>query len=244
MKRRVRDISKFQINLNIFKLLSILLIIIFICFTPLVIQSAVKISKIECSSQLGQCDDQIINSLELIVNNNLRQGKTKAKEILDQDLQVSSYLIQYQIPSTLKIDIVIKKPKFAIANSNNQIFLIDKDFKVLNITDKTELNVLKNSNSDYKIGDIISEKDKFALILLEKINFLYSINESIIENDYIKVKIKNYPQTLFSAEGDVDFLVGSIRLIFSRLNDEAEGIRMNEIREIDLRYKNPVLRKI
>ena len=80
--------------------------------------------------------------------------------------------------------------------------------------------------------------------MLEKINFLYSINESIIENDYIKVKIKNYPQTLFSAEGDVDFLVGSIRLIFSRLNDEAEGIRMNEIREIDLRYKNPVLRKI
>ncbi len=46
----------------------------------------------------------------------------------------------------------------------------------------------------------------------------------------------------FPLEGDIDTLVGSLRLIFSRLNDEGEGIRMEDIREIDLRFNNAVLR--
>jgi len=40
----------------------------------------------------------------------------------------------------------------------------------------------------------------------------------------------------------VDSLVGGLRLIFSRLNDGSQGIRMEDIKEIDLRFKNPVLR--
>ena len=54
--------------------------------------------------------------------------------------------------------------------------------------------------------------------------------------------IENRILVRFSLEGDIDVLAGSLRLIFSRLNDETTGIRMGDVSEIDLRFKNPVIR--
>lgn len=219
---------------NIFKILSIILIIIFIFLTPTVIQKLIKINKIECNSQFGPCDQQFQVG-------DYKFAKTQAEKQLNQDPQINDYLIQYQIPSKLRIDIILKKPRYAISNGT-KYFLIDKEGLVIGESNESNLPTLIKSGINLNINEKVEEKDKFALDIINGLKYLYSINSGTIINDELKV-ISNEGLTIrFPLDGDKDVLLGSLRLIFSRLNDTTSGIRIEDTKEIDLRFKNPVLR--
>lgn len=248
--RQFRDkfnLSNFLNKINIFKYLSILLIIIFILLIPAVIKRLIKIDKIECNTQFGRCSDQIISNFQLSIPNQLTQpaslsiSKYQIQKKLQEDLQVSSYLIQYKIPSTIKIDLVLKKPRYTIKNLANVYYLIDKEGIVLKISDKSDLPNLVN-NVDYTVGQKISDKDEFTLKLLEKIRIINNVSIAEIKNGVLEILIENGILVKFPLVGDIDVLTGSLRLIFSRLNEGTQGIRMEDVHEIDLRFKNPVLR--
>ena len=226
-------------NFNIFKVLSIVLIIIFVFSIPIVIQKLIKIEKIECESQYGKCDEAIANSLQL--TGNYKDTKKIIEQRLEKDILVNSYLIQYQIPNKLKIDINLKKPKYAIFNGS-KYFLIDKDGLIIEESSETNLPTLNKENVNLVIGEKIGEKDKFALSIINGLAYLYSINSGNIINDELKVISSEGIIIRFPLEGDKDVLLGSLRLIFSRLNDETKGIRIEDTREIDLRFKNALLR--
>lgn len=238
MKRKKNSKTYFSFNLNIFKALSIILVIFFIIFIPLFIKRLIKITKIECSTQFGNCNREYqIGNYNFI--------KKQLEKELSQDIQINSYLIQYKIPSTLKIELNIKTARNAIYSSFlNKYYLISEDGLVLSVSDDTNLPKIKYDNLELKVGNSISENQKFAIEVLNNMTFLYSIDEGLIEKNSLRFKNNEGVTIIFSTEGDVNLLIGSLRLIISRLNDETEGIRMNEIGEIDLRYKNPVLRKI
>lgn len=224
---------------NIFKALSILLIIIFVILIPTIIQKLIKIEKIECESQYGKCDGVIANNLQL--TGNYRDTKKIIEQRLEKDILVNSYLIQYQIPNKLKIDINLKKPRYAIFNSS-KYYLIDKDGLIIEESSETNLPTLNKENINLVVGEKIEEKDKFALSIINGLTYLYSINSGNIINDELKVTNSEGITIRFPLEGDKDVLLGSLRLIFSRLNDETKGIRIEDTKEIDLRFKNPVLR--
>lgn len=226
-------------KINIFKALSILLIIIFVILIPTIIKKLIKIEKIECESQYGKCDEVIANSLQL--TGNYRDTKKIIEQRLEKDILVNSYLIQYQIPNKLKIDINLKKPRYAIFNSS-KYFLIDKDGLIIEESSETNLPTLNKENVNLVVGEKIKEKDKFALSIINGLTYLYSINSGNIINDELKVTSNEGIIIRFPLEGDKDVLLGSLRLIFSRLNDETKGIRIEDTKEIDLRFKNPVLR--
>lgn len=228
------DLFNFFKNVNNYKYLSIFLIILFILSIPAVVKRLIKIDKIECKSQFGLC----ANSYQLGDYNFV---KTQIENDLNNDVQVDSYLIQYKIPSTIKIDLVSKRTKFVIKNLSNQYYYVDKDGLVLDILDTSELSFLIN-NSNYSIGQKISERDNFALNLIEKLSIINTIYSSEIVNQFLETKIENGILVKFPLEGDMDVLIGSLRLIFSRLNENENGIRMEDVREIDLRFKNPIIR--
>lgn len=225
--------------INVFKVLSIILIIIFVLFIPLVIQKLIKIKKIECVSQFGNCDESMANKLQ--TTGNLINSKRQIKQILDRDIQVNDYLIQYKIPNTLKVELNLKKAKYAIFDKQ-KYFLLTKNGLILNEANETNLPTLIVSSFNYKVGEIISDSQLFALKLIEKVMWLYSVNLGNFEGGELKITLKEGVLVHFPLEGDVDKLVGSLRLIFSRLNDGTGGIRMEDIREIDLRFKQPILR--
>ena len=240
MKRRQRK------KINIFKLLSIILIILFIISVPTVVKKLIKITKIECSSQFGNCDKILGDRLQVI--GSYKIVKKQIEVDLNKNIQVDNYLIQYKIPSTIKIDVVVKKQKYAINNQSsalknlsNKYYLVDKDGIVLEISDESNLPFLVN-NSDYNLGQNISDKDKFALQVLEKARIINTVSKAEIKNEILELIIENGIIVKFPLEGDIDVLTGSLRLIFSRLNDETGGIRIEDVHEIDLRFKNPVLR--
>ncbi|MFA6073920.1 MAG: hypothetical protein WC758_07435 [Candidatus Woesearchaeota archaeon] len=226
---------------NIFKALSILLIIIFVILIPTIIQKLIKIEKIECESQYGQCPEALISNLQFTIPNQFLISKSQIKKILEQNIIINSYLIQYQIPNKLKIDINLKKPRYAIFNGS-KYFLIDKDGLIIEESSETNLPTLNKENVNLVVGEKIEEKDKFALSIINGLTYLYSINSGNIINDELKVTNSEGIIIRFPLEGDKDVLLGSLRLIFSRLNDETKGIRIEDTKEIDLRFKNPVLR--
>lgn len=248
-KRRIhkQPKSKFNLfalfkNINIFKYLSIFLIILFIISIPAVIKRLIKIDKIECNSQFGPCrNDYQLGDFNFV--------KRQIENDLSNNIKVNSYLIQYKIPSTIKIDVSLKKPKYAIKNLENiyfdrnklVYFLVDNDGVVLEISNTSDLPNLVN-NSTYQIGQKISDKDLFVLKLLEKIRIINTVTNAEIKNTALEVVIENGILVRLPLEGDIDVLTGSLKLIFSRLNEASQGIRMEDISEIDLRFKNPVLR--
>lgn len=225
---------------DVFKLLSLFLILIFILLIPIIIQKLIKIKTIECVTQYETCPDEF--GFNLYLGSDYKIAKREIEKSLNNNIQVNNYLLQYKIPSTIKIEINIKKPKYAIKDSNNNYYLVGSHGLVLNIKNESSLPLLIRDDAQYKISDNISATDRFALDLTEKVAWLYSTDSGRVEGKELKIVLNEGKIVRFPLEGDSDFLVGSLRLIFSRLNEEKEGIRMNDIQEIDLRFKNPVLR--
>jgi hypothetical protein len=225
---------------DVFKLLSLLLVLIFVLLIPTIIQKLIKIKTIDCVTQYETCPDEF--GFSLYLGSDYKIAKKEIEKSLNNNIQVNNYLLQYKIPSTIKIEINIKKSKYVIKNLNNNYYLVGSDGLVLNVKNESNLPLLVRDDAQYKVADIISTADKFALDLIEKVAWLYSISSARIEGTELKLVLNEGKIVRFPLEGDTDLLVGSLRLIFSRLNEEKEGIRMNDIREIDLRFKNPVLR--
>ncbi len=237
-RQRIHHIPRSKFDwfkkVNIFKYLSILLMILFVYCIPAFIKILIKIDKVECVSQLGPCD----YSFQL---GNYSHVKKQIDMQLRQDVRLSSYIVQYKIPSTIKIEINLKKPIYSIKNSNGTYFLLDKNGLIIGISQESESTSLL-SDSNYSVGQITDEKTLFALRLLEKINIVTNVYDSKITNNYLTTHAKNDILILFPLDSDIDLLAGSLKLIFSRLNEGSEGIRMEDVREIDFRFKNPIIR--
>lgn len=245
MKRRrpVKNKKLFAFtDFNLFKYLSLLLMVLFILSIPFVIKKSIFIKRIECTSQYGECPVEISNNINVVSGHDMKVAKDNLERILGQTNQINNYLIQFKIPNTLKVDINIKKPRYSIKNSQGIYFMIDKDGLVLDRLDKSSLPTIEDKTSDYSIGEVITDKNLWALRLIEKVAWLYTKNIGVVENNTMKVVLDEGITVYFPLEGDIDVLIGSLRLIFSRLNEGSQGIRMEDVREIDLRFKNVVLR--
>ncbi len=245
MKRKYSSRTHYSFNLNIFKILSILITLFFLILLPTIIKKSIKIGKIECVSQHGECPKEILDGLRHYESYNYKVTKKYVSEYLDSNLLVSDYLLQYHIPNILKVDLNLNKPTSSILNlSDSLYYLVDANGMILSIGSDSDLPKIELNNPKLKVGDIVSDKEKHGLEIIRNLSFLYSIEKGELNENQLKVVSNEGVTVLFPLEGDTSFLIGSLRLIFSRLNDGSEGIRMNEIKEIDLRYKNPILRRL
>lgn len=215
------------------KYLFLLIVIFVLIITPYFL---FKIKKVECQTQYGSCPNELISGVST---------KKEIKKKLDDSILVNSYILQYQIPSILKVSVNIKEPVFAIYSlSNNKYYLIDQSGLILGETQNSSLPYIEKENSSIKIGERIIDSDLFLLRLIDKINRLYTIKygKYLTNENSMSVRLPNGVTAFLPERGDVDVLIGSLRVIFSRLNDDEQGIKMGDISEIDLRFKNPVLR--
>lgn len=213
---------------------------LFIIFTFFIViyflLDLIKIKKIECKTQYGECPKSIYGDSKNIKD---------IKKSLKSNFLVNNFTIQYQIPSILKVFVNIKKAEFIVYDQlANKYFSVDKDGLILNNENDSTLSLLTKKDFKGEIGTRISDKDLFFLNLIRKVNLLYGVNvgEYFSDGDYLSIKLKSGETVYFPSVGDVDVLIGGLRVIFSRLNDNDEGIKMDYVKEIDLRFKNPVLR--
>lgn len=136
-----------------------------------------------------------------------------------------------------------KKARSRLASRDFDGFVIlDKDGNVISIEKGSSLpiiNVANGQDINIKPGSKVPDNLFFAEQIERNVFAAYGIKLAILYTDRIEVKVENGPKVIFPTSGEVDVLMGSLSLILSHLNNANSEIRMGEI---DLRYKNPVIR--
>lgn len=195
--------------------------------------------KIECKSQLGECSKEVNGKLQMINAKYLFSAKNQASKILKNDFLVSNYSMQLKLPNILLVNTIIKKPVYSIFDkSQNKYFLVDAFGVFLTSSDNSNLPNLIKDMVNVKSGEKISDNDLFALKLIQGVNQMYQVRGGTIQNDTLVVDIPNGLRVILPLEGDIQILLGSLRLIYTKVTTDNPMIYS----QIDMRFKNPVIR--
>lgn len=220
---------------RIFPVILLLCLFLFLLFLPRLI----SIKKINCSSQYGPCNAQVLSELNKYQNTNYYKAKNEITKILKSSEYVSQFSVKYVLPDILTINLIEKKPSVALFVDNQKYFLINQSGQVVDEVSETLLpKILPEAeiNLDLTVGQEVGSELKFAVLLMQKAYFIYNVSQSQMGNDSLSFVLSDGKKVIFPLEGDMDVLFGSLQLILSRLNTEAN------YSIIDLRFKNPVLR--
>ncbi len=206
----------------------------------LVPHKLIKIKKIECISSGGGCLKTLTDKLSLVENKSYSDSMKYIETTVKNDIALNSYSVRYVFPDKLKLFIVENEATCTLTNPQMEGFLlVDKNGKIIRKESLTSLPVVKlNETFDYKVGDKISDKYLFACGIIEDINSVYNKKLAVLENNSLDIMINDSTKAVFPLSGDRNLLIGSVRLILSRLNESGENSR---IKTLDLRYKNPVI---
>lgn len=211
---------------------------------------AISISEISCQSQYGPCSQKIVDVLKTFEGENLYQSLQHVKSALSSNELVSDFSTQFKLPSKIKVNIIERKPKFALTNQKMQGFaLADRTGAVLRIEDSSNLPYVIVPHEIPNVGEKVTERQLFALNIIYDIFSLYRVKEGMIEDDSLLVSLIGGPKVVFPLEGDRQILLASLGLILDKLNEGSGDIRINEnelvlTQEsiIDLRFKNPLIK--
>lgn len=198
----------------------------------------IKITQVNCKSQYGPCSVGLNEKLLQLQNNNYQYVRSQLIHILGQDFMVEKYEFKLNLPNTMEVYAVERKPEVAITKQSdpNNFALLDNKGVILSTTDKTSLPVLLiKQDINYKTGDILPESVIFGVGVLKQISNLYNIKLAILEPNGIVFELSEGKKVIFPLNGDLDELFGALTLILSRLNS------IPQASTIDLRFKNPVL---
>jgi cell division septal protein FtsQ len=198
-----------------------------------------RISRISCSSQFGPCSLHVKEAMAKIEKANLSlfEAKKELKTVLSSDVLVTDFSFQFKLPKTLQVNLLERKPKFALKKRGSQAFaLVDSQGVVVSYQNNSALPVLIVSDAPPNVGEVVSGKTLFALEILSDIFSLYQVKSGNLEDESLVIELKGGLRVIFPLEADRKVLLGSLRLILGRLNEESN------VSTIDLRYKNPILK--
>lgn len=205
----------------------------------LIVPFRIKV-KVECKSQDGNCPTEVTSGLENFSDKNFYSAKKGITKYLKTNYYVSDYSIQFKLPNKISVNTIIKKPVFAVySKAINKYFLIDSSGVVLATQDTSKLPVVFKDNAEYKPGGKISGDDLFALNIIEGMIKMYQIGSGTVVNDTLLVDMPGSIRVIFPLrDAELSVILGSLRLIYSKISTDNVG----KYSQIDLRYKNPILR--
>ena len=219
----------------IITIVSIVLVSVLLIVSPLLIKV-----QIDCKSQYGACPQQILDKLNSFNGKSLFSAKGGIKKILKSDFSISGYSLQFKIPNILHAELLIKKAIIAFKdNKSDSLALVDADGKVLSVVTDSVLPVITVAESLQKEGQNIGTANLFALGLAQGVSQMYQINNFMIADGRLLVELPGQIRVIFPLDGDRDILLGSLRLIYSKIQEDGN---LAGYSQIDLRFKNPVLR--
>jgi len=196
--------------------------------------------KIVCKSQYGACPQQILDKISLFNGKSLFIAKRGVSKILGSDFLISDFSLQFKIPNILHADVLVKKPVAVFKDSTSgSMILTDKEGEALSVASDSGLPIVTIAGDLPKVGQNIGESKLFALNLAVGVFQMYQIQETLIQNYSLLVELPGQIRVIFPLDGDSRVLLGSLRLIYSKI--QADG-NPNKYSQIDLRFVNPVLR--
>ena len=207
--------------------LSIAVLVLLAASLPLFIKV-----RLICKSQFGDCPGEVSSKVQSQNGKSLFEVRRQIKKILKSSSQVSDFSTQFKLPATLLVDILIVKPEFAIFDKDSgKTLLVDKSGSILGMDDSSPLPTVVQS------GDI---PNILALNLIKGVYEMYGVSRGEITNLGLVIELPGPVKVIFPVEGaDSQVLLGSLRLVYTKITT---GEMSGKYSEIDLRFKNPVLR--
>ena len=206
----------------------------------------IKVRKIECSSQYGECKHEFLKKLEDLEGGNLISVKRDLKKEIGSDVSIGDFDLRFNLPDNVEVSIIEKKPKYALFNPDQKRYMnISEDGYIISFSENSELPIVTADKVFPEIGSSVAGKYKFSLDLLYDLFLTFQVKEGTFSGDSLVIEIPGNLRVIFPIEGDREALVGSFVLLYSEYQNEGNTGKsvMSDIVEIDLRYKNPVLKK-
>lgn len=239
-----RRLIKRFFRVNILKLL-LLLIVFVIPLLILYLPNLIVIDEIKCFNQYDKCSPQVNDRINMVNTNKYGMAKRYVEKVLQQDMLVKDYSLHFQFPSTIVINIIERKPKFALSSTDvSGSVTIDEDGYALSIVDTTSLPTLNASGVLPNPGDKVDEETLFGLRIIYNISSIYKINNAELKKDQLNIKLDDGKTIVFPLTGDMQYLIGAMNMVLLRLNNVSTDTKIVNVNYIDLRYKNPVLKQI
>ena len=184
----------------------------------------------------------ILNSIQTLVNNkNLFDTEVEEiKNILNGNKFINNVKIYSLVPSTIKINIIEKKP-IALINNNNKSYFIDDnsniieaDIKSINYFVNTPIITSNNNNIDNNLSK------KIVMSIYNHNQEIYNqLNELIYEDSFISLIFNNHTKVKINKNNYTKDLIKFYSFINQIVN--AENISLYEY--IDLSISNQIIVK-
>jgi len=213
-----------------------------------VVPKKIKIKNIVCQSQFGPCNASILGSINKIGNGekSYYDVKRELQGTLASNILVSDYSFHFRFPNIVEVNLLERKAKYAIkAEGTDSYALVDEEGYVIYFQDLTGLPFLTTIEPPPNVGKKVSDKVAFALEILYGTFSSYQVREGIIENESLVIELSQGPKVIFPLEGEREVLLGSLRLVLSKLNNDSQDFKIENVSGasiIDLRFKNPVIK--
>lgn len=220
---------------KIIPLLILLSIVILVLIPGLLIKADIR-----CVNDGTKCPQEILDEITPIKGKKMFFARRELQKILKNNFLIVEFSIQYKLPNILHIDTLLKEPAFGLLNKDsNEYALIDREGNIIAKSSTTLLPyvVVSEQLMDVKLN--IGKEKLNALKLIDGVSKMYQTRTGVIEGDTLLVDLPGGIRVIFPLTSiDIDYLLGSLRLIYSNIKDEDGKLYS----QIDMRYENPVLR--
>lgn len=219
---------------KVYTFLTLILIFVILFF----LSQKIKVVAAKCESQFGPCSDEVSTIVNGEVGNSFFTAKRDLGKALSDSSRVENYIIRFNLPDTLLVEVVEKKAEAALKFAEDRYFLFDSEGNVVAETTETALPTLE-------VIDVPSDPSvQFAIKLFLDLFKYYDVTSGKIDKFSLTTNIRG-ADVIFPITGDVDLIFGSLEVSLLQLNRVRENSTISEagiLTTIDLRYKNPVIR--
>lgn len=214
----------------------------------LVFSRLFTIQQIECEMGVsdpstGSCGEVILAELE-----KYRPAKTLglnteeiAAGLLKSDRTIKDAQVSIRLPATLKVKLTPRVPVIQITTraGTDQVLLVDSDGIILEATTIQDelLTLIWPAADSWQIEQVLPPylHQAIRLAVLADEQFKFQV-PPIVESEFsIRGQIEIGPTVLFSLDKEPLSQVKTLQVVLSQA-------KMDQVREIDLRFKNPVVR--
>ena len=225
--------------MNVTTKLSLGLVIIIVTLVIIFVPKVLKVGDIACESQFGPCSQILVERLDMLEGKPIGDSRKQISEILTSEVLVKDFSVQILLPNRLQVNLLERKSKFALkVQSSDSLALADEEGYIVGIESQSNLPQLVVDSAPGNVGEKVSDENLFAMQIVGDLFSFYQVREGKVSEGNLQVELKGKIRVIFPLEGDRSVLISSLELVLKRYDDAGDVPR-----EIDLRYKNPVIRE-
>lgn len=203
----------------------------------------VKVGRVTCQSQLGECGEEVRKSLGKIVGQPLFVAKNTSIETLRVSPYVNDYSVSFKLPRTLFITVLERQAVWALVTQGYSAHaLIDANGRVISYRESAGLPSITIDKPLSGVGEVISKEYLNGLTLFAKTAMVNEVKKAVITGDSLSLELATGQTVIYSLSEESDVQAGALVLLLARLNSVSAEFTIDNVKTIDLRFANPVLK--